>query len=406
MSAGDLQATAPGPGILERLVVNLARRAIAFEPKGSIAVRMPSGRVERLEGASGGVNAQLSLANFRLIGKALRRGALGFAEAYLDRDIDTPDLTAVFRYFLANEHRFEQAGGRLFRARIIERFAHWLRRNSIAGSKRNIAEHYDLGNEFFAAWLDPGMNYSSGYYGEGATTLEQAQSAKLDLILDMLGTEAGQRVLEIGCGWGAFSRRAALRGCNVTGLTLSAEQLAHARQTAREQGLEARCDYQLRDYRDETGSYDRVASIEMIEAVGLEYWPAYFGAVADRLEPGGVAVIQAITIEEKRFETYSRSPDFIQRYIFPGGMLLTHPIMERAGEAAGLTIERVENFGQSYARTLAEWRRRFEDAWPAISALGFSERFRRMWRYYLCYCEAGFLDGAIDVGAYRYVKRG
>ena len=391
---------------LTPLVTRSARRMLRWNPKGSVLVELPNGH-KALFGTPGiGADAHLHINSYRVIGKALRRGTLGFAEAYIDGDIDSADLTALFRFFVHNMEGFEEAGRGLFKRRIPDKLAHRLRRNTKRGSQRNISEHYDLGNDFYRLWLDADMNYSSGIYPErGNASLAAAQEAKLDRVLDLLELSGGEEILEIGCGWGAFARRAASgHGAHVTGLTLSREQLQHAEATAQAAGLGEACAFRLEDYRDTGGTYDRIASIEMIEAVGEENWPRYFRTLHDRLKPGGSAVVQAITIDEARYERYRRKPDFIQRYIFPGGMLPTATIIAGQAARAGLTLDRIERFGASYAKTLREWRDRFEKAWPEIARLGFDEAFRRKWHYYLCYCEAGFLEGTIDVGLYRMKK--
>jgi cyclopropane-fatty-acyl-phospholipid synthase len=241
------------------------------------------------------------------------------------------------------------------------------------------------------------MSYSSGYFGTGAQTLEAAQIAKYDLVLDALTLKEPSAILEIGCGWGGFAEVAAARGHRVTGLTISGEQHVYAQNR-----LGSRGEIRFQDYRDTPGQYDAIASIEMIEAVGEANWPAYFRVLHDRLKPGGAAAVQGITIHERLYDGYRRKADFIQRYIFPGGMLPTKQILAQQAAGAGLSFETVKTFGQDYARTLALWRERFEAAWSSISSLGFDERFRRRWHYYLCYCEAGFAEHSIDVGVYRF----
>ena len=246
------------------------------------------------------------------------------------------------------------------------------------------------------------MNYSSALYRRPGATLEEAQEAKIDRIIDALALRGGERVLEIGCGWGALSERLATRhGCAVMAITLSHEQLSHARHRIREAGAADRVEVRLQDYRDVEGRYDRIVSIEMIEAVGVDYWPVYFAKLRDSLIPGGLAVLQAITISEATYTSYRSHPDFIQRYIFPGGMLPTAGILREEARRVSLTVTSEFAFGDSYARTLVEWRERFQKAWPRLAALGFDERFRRMWDYYLCYCEAGFRAGILDVGLFQ-----
>lgn len=378
---------------------------LRWEAAGSVLLELPSGRRVRFGPSRAPSEPLLKLHNYHVIANAARRGSIGFAEAYMDGDIECSDLTALFRFFVQNRDRFERAGRGLFKVRSGARLGHLFRRNSRRGSRRNISAHYDLGNAFFAPWLDPEMIYSSGLYARGAETLEAAQQAKLDLILELLDLSPGAHMLEIGCGWGALARRAALRhGVRVEGITLSREQLAHARAEAAKAGLNEQCSFRLQDYRETRGRYDRIVAIEMIEAVGEAYWPAFFATLHDRLKPGGAAVLQAITMDEARFETYRRKADFIQSYIFPGGMLPTQSAIERHASAAGLALDRVELFGPCYARTLRDWRARFDAAWDQIGRLGFDERFRRRWEYYLAYCEAGFEEGVIDVGAYRLRK--
>jgi len=280
-----------------------------------------------------------------------------------------------------------------------------MNRNTRRGSRRNIAAHYDLGNEFYEQWLDPGMTYSAGLVSLANQTLEEAQDAKLDRVLSLLDLAGGESVLEIGCGWGSLAERMIDRhDCTVTGITLSAEQLAFAQGRLRDRTVAGRCDLRLQDYRDVRGTFDRIVSIEMLEAVGEAYWPTYFEKLQNCLRPGGAAVLQVITIDEARFDYYHRRPDFIQKYIFPGGMLPTTEIIEREIEKAGLQLVAKEFFGESYARTLEEWQRRFQDAWPAIKALGFDARFKRTWEYYLAYCQAGFDTGAINVGLYKIAR--
>ena len=404
LTAGGRPARRSIGSLFERILIRLGGRLLNGPAKGSLLLTLPSGRRVRLGAPNGETDAELRLNSYALLRKALLRGSIGFAESYIDGDIETSDVVKVFRFFLDNEHLFMRAGRGVFKVRGADRLMHLLRRNSLKGSRRNIAEHYDLGNDFFAAWLDPDCNYSSGIYRSGTETLEEAQIAKQDLALSMLGIEAGDKVLEIGCGWGGMARRVARTGARVTAITLSREQLAYAREEADRLDLADRIEFHLRDYRHTSGNFDAVVSIEMIEAVGEAYWPTYFRTIHDRLRRGGMAAVQAITIDEERFDTYRNSTDFIQRYIFPGGLLPTKRIIRDQARQAGLEPVDVRTFGPSYAETLREWRRRFEATWPEIAKLGFDERFRRMWRYYLGYCEIGFDLGMIDVGLYQLQK--
>ena len=275
------------------------------------------------------------------------------------------------------------------------------------GSARNIAYHYDLGNAFYAEWLDPGMTYSSAMFADAGDDLETAQRRKNRSVAELLELAPGHELLEIGCGWGGFAEYAAgERGAKVTGLTISHEQHDYATARLARAGLAGRAEIRLQDYRDVAGTFDRIASIEMIEAVGEKHWPTYFARLRSLLRPGGIAVLQAITIADHRFESYRRCPDFIQRYIFPGGMLPSPSVMRQAAARAGLAFVEGPRFAQSYARTLALWQERFQSAWPRIAAPGFDRRFKRMWEYYLAYCEAGFRSGNLDVGHYRLERRG
>jgi cyclopropane-fatty-acyl-phospholipid synthase len=331
-------------------------------------------------------------------------GDVAFGEAFMDGDWSSPDVAALLDLAARNTAPLAAAIDGTPLARLANRVLHRMRANTRAGSRRNIQRHYDLGNAFYARWLDAGMSYSSALYTRPHMPLELAQDAKLDRIMALLGPMPGDSVLEIGCGWGGLAERLARHGCNVTGLTLSPAQLSYARQRLAAGGLAARADLRLEDYRDSSGSFDRVVSIEMLEAVGEAFWPRYFDVLRTRLNPGGVAVLQVITIDDARFDGYRRTPDFMQRHVFPGGMLPPPRAVRQHIAQAGLTLEHVETFGDSYARTLAEWRQRFLDAWLEIAAMGFPERFRRMWDYYLSYCEGGFRAGAIDVGLWRVVR--
>lgn len=390
--------------LLTRLVVGVGERILTWQPIGSLLLVLPNGQRVSF-GNERPHDAVLTLKNYRVLRKSLRRGALGFAESYMDGDLDCSDLVGLFRFVLRNQTPLNDSGRSLFRTSLLDRIGHFQRRNTRKGSRRNITEHYDLGNAFFEAWLDDKMLYSSALYEGGAVTLEAAQAIKLRAILDSLRLEPGMSMLEIGSGWGALALAAARdHGVYVRGITLSHEQWAHARARTKAEGLDTHVHFDIEDYRDATGQYDRIVSVEMIEAVGEQNWPRYFRTLHDRLKPGGIATLQAITIGEEHFETYKRQPDFIQRYIFPGGMLPTKTILADQARAAGFRYEPVLEFGISYARTLSEWRARFEAAWPEIEPLGFDERFRRKWRYYLAYCEAGFLEGSIDVGLYRLTR--
>ncbi len=368
---------------------------------GSIAIETPGGHRIEHHASHPGPAGVLVLKRWRALRRMVMGGDLGFAEAYMDSDWTTPDLTALIELAARNGSAIDGSIVPSWPVRLLNMLVHRRRDNTKHGSRRNIMAHYDLGNAFYELWLDPGMTYSSALYTVAEQSLEDAQTAKQDRVLDLLDLRGGERVLEIGCGWGGLAQRLIERGSQVTGLTLSPAQLEFARERlAAVEGGE-RADLRLQDYRDTEGSFDRIVSIEMLEAVGQRFWPLYFAKLRERLAIGGVAVLQVITIEERRFEPYQRNVDFIQRYIFPGGMLPSQSVMRRHIAEAGLELQSAETFGESYARTLAAWNSRFQAAWPAIEQMGFPTTFKRMWEYYLCYCEAGFRTGTIDVGLYR-----
>lgn len=377
----------------------IGRKLLPRDIKGGLTLTLPAGSQHRIGFENAGAACDLQMRNYRPVWSAIRRGAVGFAESYMAGDIESSDITQVLRFYLQNRDVLDQAASPVFYKSLFDRLSHMMRANTKTGAKRNISAHYDLGNDFYKLWLDPTMSYSSAYYGSGAESLEAAQAAKYDLVIDTLQLEPGSSILEIGCGWGGFAEVAADRGFHVTGLTISREQLAFAK--AR---LGGRAALRFEDYRDSAGTYDGIASIEMIEAVGESNWPTYFKVLRDRLKPGGAATIQAITIDERHYEDYRGTADFIQRYIFPGGMLPTKSILAEQAAHAGLAFETVRTFGQDYARTLGLWHDRFEASWNAIARLGFDETFRRRWSYYLRYCEAGFTEAAIDVGVYRFSR--
>ncbi|WP_367716048.1 cyclopropane-fatty-acyl-phospholipid synthase family protein [Nitratireductor sp. GISD-1A_MAKvit] len=365
---------------------------------GSLTLVFPDGSCHRSNGSAKGPDASLRFASRRGFMQILLGGSMGFARAYLDGHVDTPDLHALLKLALANEDRW---GKVLQTSRLISKldfFRHRLRKNSRAGSRRNIAFHYDLGNAFYRQWLDDTMTYSSAIFSDASQSLEDAQTAKYDRILERLDIGPNDRILEIGCGWGGFAEHAIRStGCHVTGLTLSVEQARYARARLCEAGFSERSEVRLQDYRECRGNFTKIVSIEMFEAVGEENWPVYFSRVRSLLVPEGQALIQVITIDEERFRTYRRKADFIQKYIFPGGMLPSATAFASAARDAGLATMAGHSIGQHYARTLLEWEKRFRAAWAEIARLGFDERFRRMWLYYLAYCRVGFLNRRIDV---------
>ncbi|SHO66771.1 cyclopropane-fatty-acyl-phospholipid synthase [Pseudoxanthobacter soli DSM 19599] len=394
-----MSARAPGLWLAEAAL----RRLLDQIAVGHLTIVTPDGRRLSSRGGRPGPEATLVLHRWRALRRLATGGDVAFSEAYVDGDWSSPNLPAVIELAAHNLPDISARAAAWGPARLVNRVRHLLRRNSKAGSRRNISFHYDLGNAFYRLWLDDGMNYSSAIEIAPGQSLEEAQAARLDRIAEMLEILPGHKVLEIGCGWGALAATMARRGANVTGITLSREQLAYAREShAADPALAGRTDFHLVDYRDVGGRYDRIVSIEMMEAVGEAYWPVYFAKLRECLAPGGTAVLQVITIAEDRFETYRRNTDFIQRHIFPGGMLPTKTHIAGHARAAGL--EPVESlcFGNGYAQTLAEWRSRYMAARSRTEPLGFGPAFHRLWEYYLGYCEGGFRAGAIDVGLYKF----
>jgi cyclopropane-fatty-acyl-phospholipid synthase len=376
----------------------VARRLQRHMRYGGLAVRWPDGGVSRITGPRSGPDAEVQLHSWRGLRRLIFGGSIGLAEAYMAGEWDSPDLATAVE--LAAMHR-RDAGSTVGPAPIFgwaTRLRHSRNANSRTGSRRNIAFHYDLGNDFYGQWLDPTMLYSSAVFTHDGESLEAAQINKCRRLLSLLDPQPGQSLLEIGCGWGTFARLAAKeRGVSVTAITLSQEQHDYARQKVFEDGLADKINVVLRDYRDVTDRYDHVASIEMFEAVGEKYWPVFFAKVRDGLNRGGRAAMQIITIDDRLYPSYRKGVDFIQRYIFPGGMLPSTQVLRQQAEKAGLLWAGDTGFGLDYAKTLGLWRERFVTAWADIAKLGFDERFKRMWALYLAYCEGGFRAGNIDV---------
>jgi len=366
---------------------------------GRLEIVAPGGQSFSFPGALPGPDASLKLDDWDVCAEILRSGDIGFAETYLSGRWVTPDLTGVLSLAALNNGALEEAIYGKFFGKLLYRLRHLLRMNTRAGSQRNIHAHYDLGNDFYRRWLDQTMTYSSALFaGDFDRSLEDAQLAKYERILALLDPRPGSLILEIGCGWGGFAEYAArTRGCRVQGITISRRQLEFARQRVRDAGLDDRVTLEFCDYRDVHGRYDNVVSIEMYEAVGERFWPAYFGTLRDRLKPGGRAVVQAITIAEERFERYRHSTDFIQQFIFPGGMLASPSVLHAQASRAGLAVRSTHAFGLDYAETLRRWNQRFNQAWSEIQPHGFDARFKRLWNFYLSYCEAGFRSRSTDV---------
>lgn len=374
---------------------------------GSLTVQYPDGGMQRF-GGQALPHATLVLHNWRAFEAALKAGDIGFAEAFIAGDWSTPNLTDLLRVLVKNRSAVEDAIYGTWLGRLAYRLKHLLHRNTRAGSQKNIHAHYDLGNTFYQLWLDETMNYSAALFeGDLRQPMAQAQQAKVRRALRMAGVQQGDRVLEIGCGWGALAEMATSEfGAHLTGVTLSTEQLAFAQARLQRQGLASRSDLRLQDYRDIADApFDAICSIEMVEAVGREFWPTYFDSVARLLKPGGRACVQSIVIADDLFERYIHSTDFIQQYIFPGGCLPCPKAFRAQAHAAGLDVVDELAFGHDYGETLKRWRERFLAQREAVLQLGFDERFLRIWEFYLAYCEAAFFEDNIDVVQYTLQKR-
>ncbi|MBX9614731.1 MAG: cyclopropane-fatty-acyl-phospholipid synthase family protein [Caulobacteraceae bacterium] len=382
-----------------RVFALLIRLLSANWTYGRLTLTLPNGEVHRLEGETPGPNAVMTVIDYRFAARVLANGDIGYAEGYMAGEWDSPHLAVLLETLASNYDHIR----RLFDGNVLMLAVNWighkLNRNSRSGSKKNITAHYDLGNAFYAAWLDGSMTYSAARFASPSEPLEVAQTRKYAALARAMDLKPGMSVLEIGCGWGGFADYAAREvGATVTGVTISQEQHDLARERLFNAGLSDRVNIKLMDYRDITGTFDRVASIEMFEAVGKEYWGAYFDKVHDVLKPGGRAGLQIITIQDELFEEYNARTDFIQKYVFPGGMLPSEARLQPVVEASGLRWDAVERFGIDYADTLQRWDQSFQAAWADIQRMGgFDERFRRLWRFYLAYCEAGFRSRRTDV---------
>ena len=386
-----------GQGGLPRYFAQVFRVAQSLK-NGQLDFVLKDGRRFRARGAGPGPRAEIVVVDDDIFARLIREGDLGFCEAYLDGGWTTPDLQGFMDLVHADNDGLYDGFPGMGLVRAYERFRHFLRSNSRGRARKNIAHHYDLGNEFYALWLDQGMTYSSALFRTGQESLEAAQRAKYASLVDRMGVRPGDHVLEIGCGWGGFAEYAAAeRGLKVTGVTISKAQLDYARARVAQAGLSERVELKLQDYRDVRGRYDGIASIEMFEAVGERYWPVFFETLRARLKPGRHAALQIITLQDKRFEIYRKGVDFIQKYIFPGGMLPSQTALRREIAKAGLRLVGSFEFGDSYSQTLRRWHEAFNARWDEVASLGFDARFQRMWNFYLTSCAGAFRGGNCDV---------
>ena len=365
---------------------------------GRLTLTLPDGSQHQFSGAMSGPDSDLTIHTESALRRLLHDGKMGFCEAFMDGEASSQSLPTLIELAVLHDKYLENAlKTNIFRQAGLRLF-HTLRRNNKLGSAKNIAHHYDIGNSFYQAWLDPTMTYSSAVFDSETDDLTTAQLNKYKRLAELADIQPGDRVLEIGCGWGGFAKFVSQHiGAHVTGITISQAQLAYAKASLAEAGLQNKVDLKLMDYRDLQGRFDKIVSIEMFEAVGQAYWPVYFDTISRMLKSGGRAVIQSITIDHDAFQSYRDQPDFIQRYIFPGGMLPSMPMLQTPVAQAGLELVAENGYASDYARTLQEWRARFLAAWPALAGDKFDNRFKRMWELYLAYCEGGFRAGMIDV---------
>jgi cyclopropane-fatty-acyl-phospholipid synthase len=396
-----------GSGVLGRLFSRgMARLLDLLHEKleaGGTQVRLPDGSERRIGFHKDGPVAVVQLNSWYALVRLATSGSIGWYRAWVKGEWSSPDPVPLFALFMANGESLGDIGRAKGSARWYNRLRHLRKDNDLAGARENIAAHYDLGNDFYREWLDPTMSYSSARFAAG-DELEAAQRRKVSELLDRLDLKPGMRLLEIGCGWGSLAIEAARRGAEVVGLTLSAEQKSWAEAKIAEAELSNRIEIRMQDYRQISEKFDAIASVEMVEAVGEKWWTAWFDAIARNLKPGGRAAVQYISMDHNLFEGYARNPDFIQAYIFPGGMLIDEPRFEALAKERSLSWQDREGFGLDYAETLKIWRQRYDAAVREGRLTGFDEGFHNLWRYYLMYCEGGFRGRGIDVAQVTMVR--
>ena len=373
---------------------------------GQLTLVSPEGEKFIFRGTQSGIEANIQIHDWLVCKACLKSGDIGLAETYIDGLWDSTDIQSLLRLFLLNRQVIEKAIYGSWLGRLGYRIKHWLNKNSKTGSKKNIHAHYDIGNAFYSLWLDPSMTYSSACFKNKDTSLIEAQEAKYQRIIDSINVDAGQNILEVGCGWGGLMEAASNQGINIDCLTISQEQAAYARdRTARiKSNSSGKVNILLQDYRDHQNQYDGIASIEMFEAVGEKYWPTYFEMIQRCLKPGKKACIQTIVIADNLFDKYRRSSDFIQQYVFPGGMLPSIEKFKEAAQSKGLIVEDVYEFGEDYQKTLCLWHQKFNQHLQEIKQQGFDEKFIRLWNLYLMYCAAGFAEKSTSVVQFTLSK--
>ena len=383
----------------------VAQKFLSKIKYGQLSVKFPSGSIKTFKGITSDHKADLNINNYKFISKILKRKSVGFAESYMDGDFNSSNLTNLLLLAFRNENHFLQNLKSNFFFNNYNKFKHFLNENTKSQSKKNIQHHYDLGNIFYTKWLDRSMTYSSAYFEKANDNLFDAQLNKYHKIAKALNLNENSKVLEIGCGWGGFSSYAAKNfKSKIDAITISKEQYEYASNKIQKEGLGEKVSIKFKDYRDIDSQYSNIASIEMFEAVGKKYWEKYFDIVSNSLINSGKAALQIITIDEKRSLNYKNQPDFIQQYIFPGGMLPTKKELLEINNKAGLDFKEIKSFGLSYAKTLNLWNIQFQSSWNDLVKLGFNNRFKRMWEFYLAYCETGFLSKSTDVSHFLIIK--
>jgi len=383
----------------------IAQKFLSKIKYGELLVQFPSGFTKTFKGINSEYKADLTINNYKFISKILKRKSLGFAESYMDGDFNSSNLTNLLLFAFRNENHFlENLKSNIF-FNVYNKFKHFLNENTVSQSKKNIKYHYDLGNIFYTKWLDRSMTYSSAYFEKTSDNLFDAQLNKYQKIAKALNLNENSKVLEIGCGWGGFSSYAAKNfKSKIDAITISKAQFEYASKKIQKEGLGEKVSIKFKDYRDIESQYSNIASIEMFEAVGKKYWEKFFEVVRNSLLNSGKAALQIITIDEIRSFNYQNQPDFIQQYIFPGGMLPTKKELSKINQKVGLDFKEIKSFGYSYAKTLNMWNNQFQNSWQDLVKLGFSERFKRMWEFYLAYCETGFLSKSTDVSHFLINK--